>query len=128
MAILERVHFEGADPLPRRALFFTTGQFQQSELAVHLGCEVNDKGTDRHWQVRNDASAWPLRRRRRLARGPVGHRGCGRGAEAAFAINTDLHQGRPQVAESARRDARLDSFSRIGPVLLASSVTNSGPI
>src|SRR5215204_255160 len=44
---LERIIFEGGDPLIRRALFFTTGQTQQSELARALGCEINDKGTVR---------------------------------------------------------------------------------
>jgi thioredoxin reductase len=88
--VLERVHFDGADPLPRRALFFTTGQFQQSELAVHLGCELNDKGTIATGKyekthlpglfVAGDASRavqWVV-----VA--------AAEGAEAAFAINTDL--------------------------------------
>ena len=44
---LDRIVFDGGEPLPRRALFFTTGQFQRSELAVRLGCEFNDKGTVR---------------------------------------------------------------------------------
>ena len=42
---LERVVFEHGDPLPRRALFFTTGQHQASPLARALGCEFNEKGT-----------------------------------------------------------------------------------
>jgi thioredoxin reductase len=88
--ILERVVFEHGDPLPRRALFFTTGQFQQSELAVHLGCEMNDKGTIATGKyekthlpglfVAGDASRavqWVI-----VA--------AAEGAEAAFAINTDL--------------------------------------
>src|SRR5262245_30057619 len=41
---LERVRFASGDPLPRRALFFTTGQTQRSQLALTLGCEFNDKG------------------------------------------------------------------------------------
>jgi thioredoxin reductase len=88
--ILERVLFERGDPLPRRALFFTTGQFQQSELAIHLGCELNDKGTIATGKyekthlpglfVAGDASRavqWVI-----VA--------AAEGAEAAFAINTDL--------------------------------------
>jgi thioredoxin reductase len=88
--ILQRVVFEAADPLPRRALFFTTGQSQQSELAVLLGCEFNDKGTVRTGKyesthlrglyVAGDASRavqWVI-----VA--------AAEGAEAAFAINTDL--------------------------------------
>ena len=85
-----RVIFASGDPLPRRALFFTTGQTQQSQLALALGCEFNDKGTVRtgryestHLQglyVAGDASRavqWVV-----VA--------AAEGAEAAFAINTDL--------------------------------------
>jgi thioredoxin reductase len=88
--ILERVIFERGEPLRRRALFFTTGQFQQSELAIHLGCELNDKGTIATGKyekthlpglfVAGDASRavqWVI-----VA--------AAEGAEAAFAINTDL--------------------------------------
>lgn len=88
--VLQRIVFESGDPLPRRALFFTTGQFQQSELAVRLGCEFNDKGTVRTGKyesthlpglfVAGDASRavqWAI-----VA--------AAEGAEAAFAINTDL--------------------------------------
>jgi|KBSSwiS6_1023812.scaffolds.fasta_scaffold26170_1 thioredoxin reductase len=90
--LLQRILFEAGDPLPRRALFFTTGQFQQSELAVLLGCEINDKGTVRTGKyesthlpglyVAGDASRavqWVI-----VA--------AAEGAEAAFAINTDLLQ------------------------------------
>jgi len=88
--ILQRIVFDTGDALPRRALFFTTGQFQQSELAVLLGCEFNDKGTVRTGKyesthlrglyVAGDASRavqWVV-----VA--------AAEGAEAAFAINTDL--------------------------------------
>lgn len=88
--ILERVVFEHGDPLPRRAMFFTTGQSLQSELALHLGCEVNEKGTISTGKyekthlpglfVAGDASRavqWVV-----VA--------AAEGAEAAFAINTDL--------------------------------------
>ena len=44
---LERIVFEAGDVLERRALFFTTGQTQSSQLARSLGCEFNDKGTVR---------------------------------------------------------------------------------
>jgi thioredoxin reductase len=88
--ILERLVFEHGDPLPRRAMFFTTGQSQQSELARHLGCAMNDKGTVATGKyetthlpglfVAGDASRavqWVI-----VA--------AAEGAEAAFAINTDL--------------------------------------
>jgi thioredoxin reductase len=87
---LERVIFASGDPLARRALFFTTGQTQQSQLALALGCEFNEKGTVRTGKyesthlpglyVAGDASRavqWVV-----VA--------AAEGAEAAFAINTDL--------------------------------------
>jgi len=87
---LERIVFASGDPLPRRALFFTTGQTQQSYLAHGLGCEINEKGTVRTGKyetthlpglyVAGDASRavqWVV-----VA--------AAEGAEAAFAINTDL--------------------------------------
>jgi thioredoxin reductase len=42
---LDRIVFAGGDPLPRRAMFFTTGQHQASPLAMAMGCEFNEKGT-----------------------------------------------------------------------------------
>ena len=87
---LERIVFDAGEPLAREALFFTTGQTQQSFLAHHLGCEMNDKGTVRTGKyetthltglyVAGDASRavqWVI-----VA--------AAEGAEAAFAINTDL--------------------------------------
>jgi thioredoxin reductase len=88
--VLERVVLAGGDVVPRRALFFTAGQHQQSALAIRLGCEFNDKGTVRTGKyesthlpglfVAGDASRavqWVV-----VA--------AAEGAEAAFAINTDL--------------------------------------
>jgi thioredoxin reductase len=88
--MLERVVFAEGDPLPRRALFFTLDQAQRSPLAMSLGCNLNDKGTVRtgkyettHMKglfVAGDASRavqWVI-----VA--------ASEGAEAAFAINTDL--------------------------------------
>jgi len=87
---LERIVFASGEPLPREAVFFTTGQTQQSFLAHSLGCEINDKGTVRTGKyeathlsglyVAGDASRavqWVI-----VA--------AAEGAEAAFAINTDL--------------------------------------
>lgn len=88
--ILRQIVFAGGDTLPRRAMFFTTGQSQRSELAISLGCEINEKGTvhtgtyeTTHLPglfVAGDASRavqWVI-----VA--------AAEGAEAAFAINTDL--------------------------------------
>ena len=90
--ILERIVFNAGEPVARRAMFFTTGQSQRSELATRLGCEVSDKGTVRTGKyesthlpglyVAGDASRavqWVI-----VA--------AAEGAEAAFAINTDLIQ------------------------------------
>ena len=88
--ILSRIHFADGTSVPRSALFFTTGQSQRSSLLVNLGCEFNDKGTVRTGKyetthlpglfVAGDASRavqWVI-----VA--------ASEGAEAAFAINTDL--------------------------------------
>jgi len=87
---LERIVFATGEPLARHALFFTTGQEQQSELATALGCRMTEKGTVntgkyetthlRGLFVAGDASRavqWVV-----VA--------AAEGAEAAFAINTDL--------------------------------------
>jgi thioredoxin reductase len=87
---LSRVVFETGPALERRALFFTTGQYQRSDLLERLGCAFNDKGTVRTGKyetthlpglfVAGDASRavqWVV-----VA--------ASEGAEAAFAINSDL--------------------------------------
>jgi thioredoxin reductase len=87
---LERIIFAQGEPLARRALFFTTGQCQRSDLLSHFGCVFNEKGTVRTGKyetthlpglfVAGDASRavqWVV-----VA--------AAEGAEAAFAINTDL--------------------------------------
>lgn len=88
--ILERIVFADGSSMARRAMFFTTGQSQRSRLAIALGCEFNDKGTVRTGKyesthlhglfVAGDASRavqWVI-----VA--------ASEGAEAAFAINSDL--------------------------------------
>ena len=88
--VLKTIVFADGSSLDRRALFFSTGQYQRSDLLVRLGCEFNDKGTVRTGKyetthlpglfVTGDASRavqWVI-----VA--------ASEGAEAAFAINTDL--------------------------------------
>lgn len=87
---LERVVLASGDSVPRRVLFFTLGQEQRSPLAIRLGCDFNDKGTVstgkyetthlRGLFVAGDAS-------RKVQWVVVA---AAEGAEAAFAINTDL--------------------------------------
>jgi thioredoxin reductase len=88
--ILQQIVFANGATLARRALFFTTGQTQQSQLAISLGCQLSEKGTVQTGKyetthlpglyVAGDASRavqWVV-----VA--------AAEGAEAAFAINTDL--------------------------------------
>lgn len=44
---LRQIVFERGEPLERDAIFFTSGQHPQSELAVRLGCALNTRGTVR---------------------------------------------------------------------------------
>jgi thioredoxin reductase len=49
--VLERIAFESVEALPRRGIFFNTGQYQQCGLAQKFGCAFTPKGT-----VRTDRS------------------------------------------------------------------------
>jgi thioredoxin reductase len=88
--ILSHIVFADGTRLARRAMFFNTGPAQPSDLLFRLGCKFNDKGTVRTGKyetthipglfVAGDASRavqWVV-----VA--------AAEGAEAAFAINTDL--------------------------------------
>ena len=88
--ILRRIVFAGGDSLERRAMFFTTGQHQQSALAVSLGCEFNDKGTVRtgRYESTHLAGLFVCGDASRAVQWVIV--AASEGAEAAFAINTDL--------------------------------------
>jgi thioredoxin reductase len=43
--MLGTIAFAGGDALPRDAMFFTTGQHPQSDLAIRLGCTLTSRGT-----------------------------------------------------------------------------------
>lgn len=88
--VLERIVFETGDPAPRRALFFTTGQQQRSPLATRLGCELNDKGTVRtgKYETTHLTGLYVAGDASRAVQWVVV--AAAEGAEAAFAINTDL--------------------------------------
>ncbi len=101
--VLEHVVFASGEKLARRALFFTTGQTQQSLLALSLGCAVSEKGTVQTGKyetthlpglyVAGDASRavqWVV-----VA--------AAEGAEAAFAINTDLIKEDLEITTAERR-------------------------
>jgi thioredoxin reductase len=87
---LSAVVFESGESLPRRALFFTTGQSQQSALAITLGCELNDKGTIRtgKYESTHLAGLFVCGDASRAVQWVIV--AASEGAEAAFAINADL--------------------------------------
>ena len=88
--LLDHVVFASGERLPRRALFFTTGQSQQSDLSLHLGCEITDKGTVRtgKYETTHLAGLYVAGDASRAVQWVVV--AAAEGAEAAFAINTDL--------------------------------------
>jgi thioredoxin reductase len=88
--VLERVVLAGGEAVPRRALFFTIGQEQRSPLATRLGCEFNERGTVSTGKYET------THLRGLFVAGDASHAvqwvvvAAAEGAEAAFAINTDL--------------------------------------
>jgi thioredoxin reductase len=87
---LLHVIFQSGERLPRRALFFTTGQYQRSDLSVRLGCEINEKGTVRtgKYETTHLAGLYVAGDASRAVQWVVV--AASEGAEAAFAINSDL--------------------------------------
>jgi thioredoxin reductase len=88
--MLARIVFADGEPLVRRALFFTTGQTQQSALAQRLGCEISDKGTVRtgRYEATHLSGLYVAGDASRAVQWVIV--AAAEGAEAAFAINTDL--------------------------------------
>ena len=88
--ILQRIVFADGAAIERRAMFFTTGQHQQSKLAVHLGCEFTEKGTVRtgKYESTHLSGLFVCGDASRAVQWVVV--AASEGAEAAFAINTDL--------------------------------------
>ena len=87
---LQRIVFESGPDEERRALFFTAGQYQHSPLAIQLGCEFNDKGTVRtgRYETTHLRGLYVCGDASRAVQWVVV--AASEGAEAAFAINTDL--------------------------------------
>jgi thioredoxin reductase len=87
---LERIVFDNGEPLARHALFFTTGQTQQSDLVRLLGCEITEKGTVRtgKYEATHLSGLYVAGDASRAVQWVVV--AAAEGAEAAFAINTDL--------------------------------------
>ena len=87
---VERIVFDTGETLPRRAVFFTTGQTPHSQLARTLGCEINEKGTVRtgKYEATHLSGLYVAGDASRAVQWVVV--AAAEGAEAAFAINTDL--------------------------------------
>ena len=87
---LERIVFDSGPDEARRALFFTTGQYQHSPLAIQLGCEFNEKGTVRtgRYETTHLSGLYVCGDASRAVQWVIV--AASEGAEAAFAINTDL--------------------------------------
>ena len=85
-----RLVFASGDPLDRCAVFFTTGQEQRSELANRLGCVMTDKGTvsTGKYETTHLKGLYVCGDASRAVQWVVV--AAAEGAEAAFAINTDL--------------------------------------
>jgi thioredoxin reductase len=88
--VLAQVRFHDGPPLARRALFFTTGQYQRSDLLTRLGCEFNEKGTVRtgKYETTHLPGLFVCGDASRAVQWVVV--AASEGAEAAFAINSDL--------------------------------------
>jgi thioredoxin reductase len=88
--ILERVVFTDGTSVPRRALFFTQGQTECSDLARTLGCDFNEKGTvsTGKYEVTNIPGLYVAGDASRDVQWVVV--AAAEGAEAAYAINQEL--------------------------------------
>lgn len=88
--VLSEVTFRAGPPLARRALFFTTGQYQRSDLLTRMGCEFTEKGTVRtgKYETTHLPGLFVCGDASRAVQWVVV--AASEGAEAAFAINSDL--------------------------------------
>jgi thioredoxin reductase len=87
---LERIVFTDGTSVTRRALFFTQGQTQCSDLARTLGCDFNEKGTvsTGKYEVTNVPGLYVAGDASRDVQWVVV--AAAEGAEAAFAINQEF--------------------------------------
>lgn len=88
--MLERVIFKTGDALPRRAMFFSTGQRQHSNLPATLGCHFTRKGAVRtgKYEATHISGLYVAGDASRAAQLSI--IAAAEGAGAAFAINTAL--------------------------------------
>ena len=87
---LQRIVFENGQALPRRAMFFSMGQRQHSDLAAQLGCGFTRKGAVRtgEYEVTDVPGVYVAGDASRFVQLAIV--AAAEGAQAAFAINTSL--------------------------------------
>lgn len=88
--VLQHVHFVSGEPLARRAMFFSTGHHQVSDLAARLGCDFTPKGAVKTgtYETTNVPGLYVAADASRRVELTIV--AAAEGAEAAFAINTQL--------------------------------------
>jgi thioredoxin reductase len=87
---LDSIVFDNGDVLPRRGMFFNTGQDQRCDLAARLGCEFTDRGAVRtgEYEMTNVPGLFVAGDASRAVQLAIV--AAAEGAEAAFAINKAL--------------------------------------
>jgi thioredoxin reductase len=88
--ILERIVFTMGDALERRAMFFSTGAHQRSDLAARLGCAFTAKGAVQtgEYETTDVPGLYAAGDATRLVQLAIV--AAAEGAEAAFAMNTAM--------------------------------------
>ena len=88
--ILERIVFTNGDALERRAMFFSTGEHQGSDLAPRLGCAFTDKGAVQtgEYEATDIPGLYVAGDASRLVQLAIV--AAAEGAEAAFAMNAAM--------------------------------------
>ena len=118
--ILAHVVFDiAASAWPAARCSSRTGQSQRSDLSVRLGCEINDKGTVRtgKYEATHLSGLYVAGDASRAVQWVVV--AAAEGAEAAFAINTDL------IAEDLAVDARAPAQLGVRPQARAQADSDS---
>ena len=87
---LERIRFKNNDVVSCRAMFFSTGEYQCSDLPAKLGCEFTKKGAvwTGEYEATNIPGVYVVGDASRLVQLAIV--AAAEGAEAAFAINAAL--------------------------------------
>lgn len=88
--LLERIVFSEGEPLARRAMFFSTGQRQRSDLPVKLGCKLTEQGCvdTGDYETTNIPGLYVAGDASRLVQFVIV--AAAEGAQAAVAINKEL--------------------------------------